>query len=48
MFNEVISLKKEVNTVNEYGDTVHTFTTRQVFAEVKSISQTEFYQAQAT
>lgn len=48
MFNEVISLKKEVNTVNEYGDPVQTFTTRQVFAEVKSISQTEFYQAQAT
>lgn len=45
--NDVITLKKETNTVNEYGDTVKTFESRQVFAEVKSISQSEFYQAQA-
>jgi SPP1 family predicted phage head-tail adaptor len=48
MFDQVITLKKETNTVNEYGDTVQTFTERNVFAEVKSISQSEFYQAQAT
>lgn len=48
MFNDLITLKKETNTVNEYGDTVQTFTSRNVFAEVKSIGQTEFYQAQAT
>ena len=48
MFDDVITLKKETNTVNEYGDTVKTFTSRNVFAEVKSISQSEFYQAQAT
>ena len=48
MFDSVITLKKETNTVNEYGDTVKTFAERQVFAEVKSISQSEFYQAQAT
>ena len=47
MFDSVITLKKETNTVNEYGDTVQTFTSRQVFAEVKSVGQTEFYQAQA-
>ena len=47
MFNDVITLKKEINTVNEYGDTVKTYTSRNVFAEVKSISQSEFYQAQA-
>lgn len=47
MFDDVITLKKETNTVNEYGDTVKTFTSRNVFAEVKSISQSEFYQAQA-
>lgn len=47
MFDDVITLKKETNTVNEYGDTVRTFTDRQVFAQVKSISQSEFYQAQA-
>ena len=48
MFNDLITLKKETNTVNEYGDTVQTFTSRNVFAEVKSIGQSEFYQAQAT
>lgn len=48
MFDDVITLKKESNTVNKYGDTVQTFTERTIFAEVKSISQTEFYQAQAT
>ena len=48
MFDDVITLKKESNTVNSYGDTVQTFTERTIFAEVKSISQTEFYQAQAT
>jgi len=47
MFDSVITLKKEVNTVNEYGDTVKTYTSRNVFAEVKSISQSEFYQAEA-
>lgn len=47
MFNDVITLKKETNTVDEYGDTVKTYTSRNVFAEVKSISQSEFYQAQA-
>ena len=48
MFDSVITLKKETNTVNEYGDTVQTFTERNVFAEVKSIGQSEFYQAHAT
>ena len=48
MFDSIITLKKETNTINEYGDTVQTFTERNVFAEVKSIGQSEFYQAQAT
>lgn len=47
MFDSVIKLMKETNTINEYGDTVQTFTERNVFAEVKSIGQTEFYQAEA-
>lgn len=47
MFNSIIKLLKEANTVNEYGDTVQTFTERQVFADVKSIGQSEFYQAEA-
>lgn len=47
MFNSVIKLIKETITVNEYGESVPTATERQIFAEVKSISQSEFYQAQA-
>ena len=47
MFDSVITLMKETNTVDEYGDTVQTFTERNVFAEVKSIGQSEFYQAEA-
>lgn len=47
MFNEVIKLMTETETTNEYGDAVKTFKERQIFAEVRSISQTEFYQAQA-
>ena len=47
MFDSVITLMKETNTVDEYGDTVQTFTERQVFADVKSIGHTEFYQAEA-
>ena len=47
MFNEIIKLMSETETTDEYGDAVKVFTERQVFAEVRSISQTEFYQAQA-
>ena len=47
MFDSVITLMKETNTVNEYGDTVQTFAEKNVFAEVKSIGQSEFYQAEA-
>ena len=47
MFDSVITLMKETNTVDEYGYTTQTFTERTVFAEVKSIGQSEFYQAEA-
>ena len=47
MFNEIIKLMTKTETTNEYGDAVKTFMERQIFAEVRSISQTEFYQAQA-
>ncbi len=46
MFDSVIYLLTETNTINKYGDTVTQVTERPVFAEVKSISQSEFYQAQ--
>lgn len=47
MYNDVIVLVSEEKTVDEYGDTVVTTTERTVFAQLKSISQSEFYQAQA-
>ncbi len=47
MYNEVISLVTEAKTVDEYGDIQVTSTTKNVFATLKSISQSEFYQAQA-
>lgn len=47
MYNDVIYLIKETRTVNEYGDMVVTESERSVFAQVKSIGQSEFYQAAA-
>lgn len=47
MYDSIITLIAETNTVDEYGDTVTVETERTVFAEVKSIGQNEFYQAQA-
>ena len=47
MYDSIITLIAETNTVNEYGDTVTVETERTIFAEVKSIGQSEFYQAQA-
>lgn len=44
--NEVITLVAEVKTVNEIGDTVVIPQYRQVMAELKSITRSEFYQAQ--
>ncbi len=46
MYNNVISLIKETETVNEYGSKVKAETSRDVFCELKSIGQSEFYQAQ--
>ena len=47
MYDSIIKLISESNTVDEYGDTVTVETERTVFAAVKSIGQSEFYQAQA-
>lgn len=47
MCNEVIFLCGVTNSVNEYGDLVPVRTERPVFAEVKSITRAEFYQAEA-
>ena len=45
--NQVIKLVKEIKTSDEYGNMVPVRTERTVFAELKSIGQSEFYQAQA-
>ena len=47
MNNEIIKLISETDTVNEYGDTVTVEPERTIFAQVKSIGQNEYYQAQA-
>ena len=47
MYDEAIYLLKETETTDEYGDATKTYTETQVFAQIKSIGQSEFYQAQA-
>lgn len=47
MNNDVITLVAEQYAVDEYGDAVKTKTERTIFAECRSITQTEFYQAAA-
>lgn len=45
--NEVISLIKQTDGVDAYGDPAITETAREVFAKLGSIGQKEFYQAHA-
>ena len=47
MYDSVITLVNVQKNVDEYGDMDIKETERRVFAELKSIGQTEFYQAQA-
>ncbi len=47
MYENVIKLVSETKSVDDFGDTIIVSTDRNVFAELKSITQTEFYQAQA-
>lgn len=47
MYNEIITLISVSNSVDEYGDLVETRTSKTVFAELRSIGQSEFYQAEA-
>lgn len=48
MYNEIIVLVAEKRLINEYGDAEIQTNEREVFAELKSIGQSEFYQAQST
>ena len=47
MYNEVIYLLKTQSETNEVGDMVETTEKAMRFAKLKSISQSEFYQAHA-
>lgn len=47
MFNNVITLVAESKSINALGDIVTVHTERTIFAELRSIGQSEFYQAQA-
>lgn len=47
MYDQVIKLVASTKMLDEYGDQNATRTERQVFAALKSIGQSEFYQAQA-
>jgi SPP1 family predicted phage head-tail adaptor len=48
MWRDVIDLVAETTSENELGDIITVPTKRQVFANKKSIRQSEFYQAQST
>jgi len=48
LFRDVINLVSVTIVENDMGDLVETLTTRQVFADKKSVRQNEFYQAAAT
>ena len=45
--NDILILIATTNGVDDYGDPVVTETRREVFCDVASIGQKEFYQAQA-
>lgn len=48
MYNDLVTLISITTTKDDIGQTVETETPREVLCEVKSISQTEFYQAAQT
>lgn len=47
MYGDVINLLSDSTTTNSIGDAVKTPVSREVFADRKSIRQSEFYQAAA-
>lgn len=48
MYENLIKLVSEQKSADDYGDTVIETVERNVLAELRSITQTEFYQAQAS
>lgn len=45
MYNEIIELGKGAVVENATADQMYSYTFREVFAEVRSVSQSEFYNA---
>jgi len=48
MYNDIIYLLSTQRTTNEVGDQIETMVKTMRFAKLKSIGQSEFYQAQST
>lgn len=48
MYNDLVTLISITTTKDDIGQTVETAASRDVLCEVKSVSQTEFYQAAQT
>ena len=48
LFRDVVDLIRVTTTTNEIGDSIEVETSREVFANKKSIRQSEFYQAAMT
>ena len=44
-FSDKITLRKETVTLDEYGDSAYTYTDTTVFADVRSVTRSEFYSA---
>ena len=44
-FSDKITLRKETVTLDEYGDATYAYTDTAVFADVKSVTRSEFYSA---
>ena len=47
MYDEIITLISQKKDTDEYGDQIETRIERQIYAKIKDIGQSEFYQAQA-
>lgn len=47
MYNEIITLVSETRSTDKYGDITVEKTEKTVFADLRSIGQSEFYQAEA-
>ena len=45
MYDQIIALINQTKTIDESGDTIHTESSREIFAEQLSVGMKEFYMA---